>query len=71
MAAIMLWGDTTRLGCAISRNRRTGEGFVVVMYGPGVSDHSSASYKRNIKRPKGYSDNEHSKYQSYNCVKNK
>jgi len=61
MAAIMLWGETTRLGCAISRNRQTGEGFVVAMYAPGVSNHSPASYKKNLKRPKGYSEDGYSK----------
>ena len=52
MFAIMMWDETNRIGCAISRNRgKDNEGFVVVMYAPGVMNHSPGNYKRHLHRP--------------------
>eukprot|EP00111_Clytia_hemisphaerica_P008562 TCONS_00025014-protein len=56
MFAIMMWDETTRIGCAISRNRKDNEGFVVVMYAPGVMNHGADNYKRHLHRPINLSD---------------
>lgn len=57
MFAVMVWDDTQTIGCAVSRDRKTKEGFVVVMYSPAVYDHSTWSYKKHIKPPKRYERN--------------
>ena len=54
MFGIMLWDETKKIGCAVSRNKKKKEGFVVVMYSPAVFDNSPENYARHIKPPNGY-----------------
>ena len=57
MFTIMTWDETTRIGCAISRNFENNEGFVTVMYAPGVGTHDPAEYQKHVHRPLGLSSN--------------
>ena len=54
MFVLMTWDETTRIGCAISRNLQNNEGFVTVMYAPGVADRSPEAYHKHIHLPLNY-----------------
>ena len=74
MFVIMMWDETTRIGCAISRNLENNEGFVTVMYAPGVFTRSPAEYKKHIHLPHGLLSKGHGMYWTslyIKCVRNK
>ena len=62
MFVIMTWDETTRIGCAISRNLQNNEGFVTVMYAPGTTERSPEAYQKHVHLPLNFARNGHGNY---------
>ena len=47
----MIWDDSTRFGCAVAENAEENEIFVVVRYGPSLTDKSPENMRNHVKPP--------------------